>query len=175
MSFVLEINEQDEIIGSQEKLYAHQYGILHRAFSIFIFNNKGELLLQQRANGKYHSGGLWTNTCCSHPTGTDNKTDAHNRLIEEMGFDCNLYFIDKFRYTASLNNGLIENELDYIYSGIYDGPVHFNRNEVQAIRYISLTDLKKELMQQTGNYTSWLKLILEDDKISKVLAATSYD
>jgi isopentenyl-diphosphate delta-isomerase len=162
MKYVLEVNEQDEIIGPQEKLYAHQKGILHRAFSIFTFNSKWELLLQQRATEKYHCGGLWTNTCCSHPaSANDTITDAHKRLQEEMGFDCELSFIEKFLYKAELDNGLREHELDYIYKGYYDGPVNFNQAEVQAIRYISWSDLQTELKEKPEQFTPWLKLICE--------------
>ena len=166
MNYVLEVNEQDEIIGRQEKLYAHQKGILHRAFSIFTFNSKGELLLQQRANEKYHCGGLWTNTCCSHPVSeNDTITDAHKRLQQEMGFDCELSFIEKFLYKAELDNGLIEHELDYIYNGYYDGLVDFNPAEVQATRYISWSDLQTELKERPEQFTPWLKLICEAVKV----------
>ncbi len=161
MNYVLEINEADEIVGRQEKLLAHQQGILHRAFSIFIFNSDGELLLQQRADDKYHCGGLWTNTCCSHPYDEDTPAAAHRRLQEEMGFDCPLTFIQKFRYKAQLSNNLIENELDYIYKGMYDGEIIFNPLEVQAVQYISLQKLHQDLQQYPEKFTPWLKLITE--------------
>lgn len=165
MNYVLEINETDEIIGRQEKLLAHQRGILHRAFSIFIFNSNGELLLQQRADNKYHCGGLWTNTCCSHPYDEDTLSWAHRRLQEEMGFDCPLTFVEKFRYTSQLNNDLIENELDYIYKGVYDGEVIFNPFEVQAIQYIEWQKLQQDLQKYPEKFTPWLKLICETTDI----------
>ncbi|RYE24638.1 MAG: isopentenyl-diphosphate Delta-isomerase [Sphingobacteriales bacterium] len=160
MNYVLEVNEADEVIGKQEKLYAHQQGILHRAFSIFIFNSQGELLLQQRADGKYHCGGLWTNTCCSHPLpNEDTLAAAHRRLMEEMGFDCELNFVQKFRYKAIMDNSLVENELDHIYKGVYNGEICPNPEEVQAIKYVSWEELQADLQQNPEQYTPWLKLI----------------
>lgn len=165
MNYVLEVDENDTITGRQEKLYAHQKGILHRAFSIFIFNEKSELLLQQRAHDKYHCGGLWSNTCCSHPGEEEVIISAHKRLKEEMGFDCDLNFLQKYRYRATLNNGLIENELDYIYTGTYSGEVDFNPDEVQNIRYISWADLQIELNHQPDIFTPWLRFICNEVKI----------
>ena len=113
---VIVVNEKDEWLGSMEKLLAHKEGVLHRAFSVFVVNDKNELLLQQRAEGKYHSGGLWSNTCCSHPApGESTTAAAHRRLQEEMGFDCDIEKIFELRYKSDVGNGLIENEYDHIY------------------------------------------------------------
>ena len=115
------VNERDEPLGSMEKMEAHRKGALHRAFSVFIFNSRGEMLLQQRALKKYHSGGLWTNACCSHPRpGETNEAAALRRLREEMGFDTSLQQIFSFTYRASFNNGLTEHEYDHVFAGIYD-------------------------------------------------------
>src|SRR5690606_31322221 len=114
--YVILVNEQDEELGAMEKLIAHQQGLLHRAFSIFIVNDKNEILLQQRADDKYHSGGLWSNACCSHPSPGENTLQAaHRRLQEELGFDCELHSLSQLRYKADVGNGLVENEYDYIF------------------------------------------------------------
>src|SRR5687768_14206462 len=135
---VILVNEQDEPVGTMEKLEAHQKGLLHRAFSVFVVNKNGEMLLQQRAQDKYHSGGLWTNTCCSHPLPGENVLDAsHRRLMEEMGFDCPLREIFSFTYRAEFDNGLTEHEFDHVFFGEYDGEVIPDTAEVQATRYLS--------------------------------------
>src|SRR5258708_894916 len=121
---VILVNDQDEEIGTEEKMCAHEKGLLHRAFSIFIYNSKGEMLLQRRAKIKYHSGGLWTNACCSHPRkGETIEKAAHRRLKEEFGFDCNLKNAFSFIYQADLDKGLKEHEFDYVLTGLYDGPI----------------------------------------------------
>lgn len=154
------IDENDKPIGSAEKLWVHQYGVLHRAFSILIYNSKGQMLLQQRALSKYHSGGLWSNTCCGHPQPDSSIEDeAHKRLIFEMGFDCKLSFDFKFKYKATLPNGLIEHELDYVYSGIYDGKIQPNKDEVESYEWYDLKKLKHDIIQNVQNYTYWFKEI----------------
>jgi isopentenyl-diphosphate delta-isomerase len=128
---IILVNEQDEVTGSMEKMEAHRKGLLHRAFSIFIFNGKGEMLLQQRAFSKYHSAGLWTNACCSHPApGEDIKDAVSRRLQEEMGFKTPLKKIFDFIYKAEFDNGLTEFEFDHVFAGEYEGPVKINTEEV---------------------------------------------
>lgn len=153
---IILVNEQDEWIGTMEKLEAHQKGVLHRAFSVFVVNSKGEMLLQQRATDKYHSGGLWSNTCCSHPyPGESTIAAAHRRLQEEMGFDCALTPLFHLRYSADVGSELIESEYDHIYMGVYDGPVHINKAEVQDYKLISMEELEAWRQQQPENFTAW--------------------
>nr|WP_199156193.1 isopentenyl-diphosphate Delta-isomerase [Pedobacter sp. ASV2] len=163
MEQVILVNKFDEPQGSMEKMEAHQKGLLHRAFSIFIFNSKNELLLQQRAKDKYHSAGLWTNTCCSHPRlGESNIEAAKRRLREEMGMECVLTEAFSFIYKAPLENGLIENEFDYVFFGISDDLPIVNPNEVQCYRYMNLKVLQNDINKQPQLYTSWLKICLNE-------------
>ncbi len=156
---VILVNEKDEPVGTMEKLEAHQKGLLHRAFSVFVINDEGQMLLQQRAAGKYHSGGLWTNTCCSHQLpGEETSVAAHRRLEEEMGFDCPLEEIFSFTYRAELDNGLTENEFDHVLLGRYNGPVHPDAGEVQAYRYLSLNDIRSQLATAPQQYTHWFHI-----------------
>ena len=159
---VILVNPADEAIGTEEKLKAHQDGSLHRAFSILVFNDLGELLLQQRAFSKYHSGGLWTNTCCSHPSPHETMQEAiHNRLLFEMGFDCELEFQFKFQYRAAFGNGLIEHEIDHVFEGKYNQNPEPNPDEVESFRWISLEDLKEEMKKKPQHFTPWFPLIIE--------------
>ncbi|MGA0560147.1 isopentenyl-diphosphate Delta-isomerase [Larkinella sp. VNQ87] len=159
--FVLLVNEQDEILGTAEKLAVHQTGDLHRAFSVLVFNEQGEFLLQQRADGKYHSGGLWSNTCCGHPTEPGNTaTQAEQRLFEEMGFRTPLEPLLQFQYRAELPNGLIEHELDHVFVGQYAGDVPFNPEEVQAIRWISPDLLAAEMANKPEAFTAWFRMLV---------------
>ena len=156
---VILVNEHDEAIGSIEKMEAHQKGLLHRAFSIFIFNSKGEMLLQQRAFGKYHSGGLWTNACCSHPRpGEETKAAAERRLKEEMGFGTELQKIFDFTYKADFDDGLVEHEFDHVFTGKYDGVININPEEVNDYCFKSVESIKGSLQTHTGKYTAWFKL-----------------
>lgn len=156
------VNENDEVIGFDEKQKVHIDGLLHRAFSIFVFNSEGKLMLHQRALSKYHSPGLWTNTCCSHlPQGTNMDNAVHQRLVEEMGFDAELEFVTKFKYRASFNNGVTENEIDHIYVGFYDGLPKPNAQEVESYAWITLPDLKRDIEANPQKYTYWLKHIVE--------------
>lgn len=158
---VIVVNEQDEQLRTMEKLAAHKEGVLHRAFSVFVLNDKKELLIQQRAHHKYHSGGLWSNTCCSHPMpNEDTEAAAHRRLMEEMGFDCTLRPIFTLRYKADVGNSLIENEYDHIFLGTYQSNVKPNPAEVQAQRYIALKDLQIWMQQEPALFTPWLHLAL---------------
>lgn len=158
---VICIDEQDKETGSMGKAQAHEEGVLHRAFSIFVFNDKGQLLLQQRALDKYHSGGLWTNTCCSHPQpGEDIMKAAHARLQEEMGFDCALEEIFQFTYRAEFDNGLIEHELDHVLIGKFNGMPVINEEEAEAFRWIGLEELQKDMKEQEELYTEWFKIAM---------------
>ncbi|MHA4895986.1 isopentenyl-diphosphate Delta-isomerase [Pedobacter sp. PWIIR3] len=156
---VILVDVEDNILGTMDKIEAHVLGKLHRAFSVFIFNNKGELLLQQRAFDKYHSGGKWTNTCCSHPRlGEDNLAAANRRLREEMGMSCKLEYVFNFTYKADLNDGIAEHELDHVFFGICDDLPKINEEEVAGYRYITLADLSKEIAVHPELYTDWLKI-----------------
>lgn len=159
---VILVDENDKEIGLMEKMEAHEKALLHRAFSVFVFNKKGELLLQQRALHKYHSGGLWTNTCCSHPRkGEEVIQSAHRRLMEEMGFDCELELKHKFIYKAPFTNGLTEHELDYIFTGEYEVAPNPNPDEVASFRWIEMAQLQKEIEEHPENFTVWFRIILD--------------
>ncbi|CAN5626804.1 isopentenyl-diphosphate Delta-isomerase [soil metagenome] len=160
MQEVILVDENDQEIGTEEKLKAHQIGKLHRAFSIFVLNAHNELLIQKRAAIKYHSGNLWTNTCCSHPSPGDNIEDAiHIRLQEEMGFDCELKFLFKFIYKTEFNNGLTEHELDYVYLGRYNADPVPDQAEVGDWKWINLGDLKEDIQKNPEKYTFWFNHI----------------
>jgi isopentenyl-diphosphate delta-isomerase len=156
---VVLVNEQDAEIGIAGKMEAHEKGLLHRAFSVFIFNSKGEMLLQQRALQKYHSGGLWTNACCSHPEpGEHTETTVHNRLLEEMGFSVPVNKCFEFIYKADFENGLTEYEFDHVFTGEYDGPVKPNPDEVMSFRFMTYNEIKNSLSKDTSSYTAWFQL-----------------
>ena len=159
---VMLVDGNDLQVGQMEKMEAHQKGLLHRAFSVFIFNSKNELLLQQRAFDKYHSGGLWTNTCCSHPRiGESNLDGANRRLMEEMGMQADLKWVFDFTYRAEFESGLVEHELDHVFFGQSDLLPVINRNEVETFKYVNLEALKDELQLNPQDYTPWLKICLE--------------
>ncbi|TCC89171.1 isopentenyl-diphosphate Delta-isomerase [Pedobacter frigiditerrae] len=156
---VILVDKYDNEIGLMPKMQAHIEGELHRAFSIFIFNSKGQLLLQQRAFGKYHSGGKWTNTCCSHPRlGESNLAAAHRRLKEEMGMSCELSYGFNFIYKASVNEGILEHEFDHVYFGISDDLPEINTEEVSDYKYLAIEDLAQDLSHKPDSYTEWLKI-----------------
>ena len=159
--FITLVNEHNEDIGKIEKLEAHQKGLLHRAFSVFIFNDKNELLMQQRAFEKYHSGGLWTNTCCSHPNyNEDMKSAINRRLYEEMGMVCNTSFLFSFLYKANFENGLTEHELDHVYVGKSNEIPKPNAIEVNDYKFITLQQLEIEIKSNPEKFTVWLKICL---------------
>lgn len=159
---VILVNENDEVIGTMEKLEAHEKGLLHRAFSIFVFNSNNELLIHQRAFGKYHSEGLWTNTCCSHPSPGETVLDAaHRRLQEEMGFDCEMHSAFHFVYHAKLDNNLIEHELDHVVIGHSDQNPILNPEEAIDFKWIRITELFKDITLNPQQYTFWFKTILQ--------------
>lgn len=156
---VILVNDKDEVQGYMEKMEAHEKGLLHRAFSVFIFNSKGEMLLQRRALNKYHSGGLWTNACCSHPGKEENIEEAaKRRLMEEMGFDTSLTKIFDFVYKAEFENGLTENEFDHVFVGKFEGEVNYDKKEVMDYCYKKMDDIQESLQQQHGQFTAWFKI-----------------
>jgi isopentenyl-diphosphate Delta-isomerase len=152
------VDEHDKKIGVDDKMSAHKKGKLHRAFSIFIFNSKGKLLIQKRAEDKYHCGGLWSNTVCSHPRPDESIINAaHRRLKEEMGFDRPLKGLFKFHYRKEFDNGLIENEIDHVFVGTFNGEPNINQKEVGGWRWVSTDDLMKDMQNNPEKYTYWLK------------------
>ena len=160
---VVLVDENDKETGLEDKLKAHQNGAkLHRAISIFVFNSKGETLLQQRAMTKYHSTGQWSNTCCSHPyPGESIEAAAHRRLQEEMGFDCTMHEAFAFTYRADVGNGLTEHEYDHVLFGRYDGDPRLNSEEAMGYKWILLGDLKAEIQEAPDCFTPWLKIVLD--------------
>lgn len=169
---VVLVNEKDEVQGTMEKLLAHQEGALHRAFSVIIFNAKGEMLIHKRASDKYHCGGLWTNACCSHPRLNESpKAGAERRLNEEMGFTTSVDFIGSFIYRVQFDNGLIEHEYDHMFCGHYDGKPSPNQDEVEAWKYIPVSELLKDVEKNPENYTFWFKDILKN----RIQELISYD
>lgn len=155
------VDENDVQTGTMEKMEAHEKGLLHRAFSVFIFNKKGEFLLQQRGLDKYHNGGLWTNTCCSHPfPGEDVLDAAKRRLYEEMGFETELSPLFNFTYRATFDNGLTEYEFDHVFTGMYDGEINADKNEVNDYCFRNLDSIQNSLTGNENQYTEWFKIAL---------------
>jgi isopentenyl-diphosphate Delta-isomerase len=161
---VILVDHNDREIGLEEKLRAHQNGgKLHRAFSIFIFNRKGETMMQQRAETKYHGGGLWSNTVCSHPRKGETPVEAaHRRLKEEMGFDCEMHEVFEFEYEAKMDKGLTEHEYDHVVFGTYDNEPKPNPEEVKDWKWVSLNALKDDMKKNPNSYTPWLKIAIDD-------------
>ncbi|MDG3583677.1 isopentenyl-diphosphate Delta-isomerase [Galbibacter pacificus] len=159
---VILVDENDQQIGLMEKIEAHEKAMLHRAFSVFIFNDEGQTMLQQRAGHKYHSPGLWTNTCCSHQREGETNVDAgKRRLQEEMGFTAELEEVLSFIYHAPFDNGLTEHEFDHILVGKYNGEPNINPDEVASWKWMSLKDIQKDMKVNPGDYTAWFKIIFE--------------
>ena len=155
---VILVNERDVELGTMEKIETHLRGKLHRAISVFIFNNSGEMLLQRRALEKYHTAGLWSNSACSHPRVNEKPIDsAERRLFEEMGLSVKLKFMFKFLYKAKLDNNLIENELDHVFIGISDQKPNININEVCDYKYISEYKLNLLIENKSESFTPWFK------------------
>lgn len=169
--YVILVDEDDLEIGTCEKLEAHQKALLHRAFSVFLFNKNGELLIHQRADEKYHTGGLWSNTCCSHPAPDEPiEVGIQRKLFQEMGINAPVSKMFKFTYKAEFDNGLTENELDYVYFGEYNDAPNPNPEEVQAWKYSSLEEIKKEVAEDETRFTPWFKKLL--DRVEERYKAT---
>ena len=159
---LIAVDEHDREIGTVEKMAAHRQGLLHRAFSIFVFDDADRLLLQRRARGKYHSGGLWSNTCCSHPRVGESLLDAsHRRMREEMGFDCPLDPVFSFLYRATLGGGLVEHEYDHVLAGRFQGTPAPDANEVEDWEWASLPVVRSRLADNPNAFTTWFKQALD--------------
>ena len=162
---VILVNAQDEEVGIMEKMEAHRRGVLHRALSVLLFNSKGEILLQKRSASKYHSAGLWTNTCCSHPKPNELiEVAVARRLQEEMGIKAECTFTFKFVYEKDMDNDLIEHEFDHVFTGLFDGFPVINLEEVEDWRFISMGNLKEEIARHPERFTFWFKLIIDHPK-----------
>lgn len=160
---VILVNEKDEPIGLMPKLEAHQKAVLHRAFSVFILNDKNEIMLQQRAHQKYHSPLLWTNTCCSHQrSGETNIEAGSRRLFEEMGFKTELKELFHFIYQAPFDNGLTEHELDHVMIGYFNENPTINPEEVEAWKWMKIEAIKEDMLQNPNIYTVWFKIIFDE-------------
>lgn len=161
--YVVLVNEKDEPLGTMEKQEAHIKGILHRAFSVFLFNEKGETLLQQRAANKYHSPLLWTNTCCSHPRENETYLEgAQRRIQEEMGISCSLEKKFHFIYKADVGQGLTEHELDHVFIGLFNDNPKININEVADYKWMTLEAIQQDIKNHPDMYTEWFKIIFEE-------------
>ena len=160
---VVLVDEHDNQVGLMPKMEAHEKAVLHRAFSVFVFNDQGELMLQQRAATKYHSPLLWTNTCCSHQRdGETSLAAGKRRLQEEMGFVCDLTEVFQFVYKAPFDNGLTEHELDHVMIGTYNGQPNVNPEEVASHKWMSLEDVKNDMEDNPQQYTAWFKIIFKE-------------
>ena len=160
--YVILVDTADRELGTMEKMEAHEKAILHRAFSVFIFNDRGELMLQQRAAHKYHSPLLWTNTCCSHQRqGESNIEAGKRRLREEMGFEVDLDEKFHFVYKAAFDNGLTEHELDHVMVGYYNGEPTINPEEVASWKWINMEVLQQDMQDHPQDYTAWFKIIFD--------------
>ena len=160
MKSVITVDEFDRVTGRADKMVAHKHNIRHRAFSVFCLNSSSELLLQQRAYTKYHSPGLWTNTCCSHPVNEgDIDDEIHERLKFEMGFDTEVEYIFTVPYTADLGDGLYENEIDRIYTGIFNGTPVPNPEEAEAYKWIHIDSLSGMISETPKDFTAWFRIL----------------
>jgi isopentenyl-diphosphate Delta-isomerase len=161
--FVILVDEQDNETGRMEKMEAHEKALLHRAFSIFVFNDAGQMMLQRRALSKYHSPGLWTNTCCSHPRpGESLGAATQRRLAEEMGFRCPLEKAFSFIYKAAFDHGLTEHELDHVFTGTYNGDPAINPAEVAEWKWVSVSALLEDVKNRPEAYTVWFRIALRE-------------
>ena len=169
MDQIVLVDEQDNVTGSMGKMEAHKQGVLHRAFSVLLFNSKGELLLQKRSADKYHSAGLWTNTCCSHPKPDEPiEVAVRRRLKEEMGIDLQPEYAYKFLYRIELPNNLIEHELDYVFIGQFNGEPVINSSEVENWKFADVAAVKKDAIQNPETYTYWFRLILQHPELDSI-------
>jgi isopentenyl-diphosphate delta-isomerase len=169
MEQVVLVDTHDNTIGTMEKMEAHHRGALHRAFSVLIFNSEGKVLLQKRASTKYHSAGLWTNTCCSHPQPGEKIEDAtRRRLMEEMGIDVQTEFAYKFIYKTQLEHELIEYEYDYVFIGTYNGEPLVNPIEVSDWKYEDLNWVRQDISDHPEQYTYWFRLIINNPNLPAI-------
>lgn len=167
MEHVILVDKNDREIGTMEKMEAHKKGALHRAFSILLFDDKGKMLIQKRAGDKYHSSGLWTNTCCSHPLpGESLERATRRRLKEEMGIELQPVFSHAFIYRAELDQNLIEHEFDHVFVGIFSGTPQVNEKEVEDWKYVDVQWLKRDMEEHPENYTEWFKLIVNQPSLN---------
>jgi isopentenyl-diphosphate Delta-isomerase len=161
--YVIVVDGSDRPLGTREKQEAHLTGVLHRAFSVFVFDAAGRMLLQQRASDKYHSGGLWSNTCCSHPRpGEETAAAARRRLLEEMGFLCPLEPAYSFTYRADVGDGLVEHEYDHVFIGRFDGEPAPDPAEVEGWRWAAPAELERELREEPGRFTEWFRIAFDE-------------
>ncbi|MBK6346311.1 MAG: isopentenyl-diphosphate Delta-isomerase [Bacteroidales bacterium] len=170
--FVILVDENDQETGVMEKIRAHREAVLHRAFSVFIFNPAGELMLQQRAHSKYHSPGLWTNTCCSHPRPGETTADAaHRRMMEEMGFDCEFQEVFSFVYKAAFDNNLTEHEFDHVFIGTSGKLPVLNTEEAASYRFASVPEIRKEMTADPEKFTIWFRIAF--DRVEQYIMSAS--
>ena len=163
MENVVLVDKSDQPVGLMEKIQAHKEGKLHRAFSVLIFNDKGEMLIHKREKNKYHCGGLWTNACCSHPRENESPEEAaKRRLKEEMGFTTNVEFVDSFIYKAEFENGLTEHEFDHLFIGKFNSNPKPNPSEVEDWKYVSIEKLQKDINEKPENFTAWFITIVNE-------------
>ncbi|CAG5076249.1 isopentenyl-diphosphate Delta-isomerase [Parvicella tangerina] len=161
--YVILVDENDQEVGQMEKMEAHEKALLHRAFSVFVFDKSGKFLLQRRALEKYHSGGLWTNACCSHPrAGETTKEAAMRRLNEELGFTVDVEEQFSFIYKSELDKGLTEHEFDHVFFATYEGEMNPNPAEVMEVKYVELEELKRDMKDSPENYTEWFKICFNE-------------
>lgn len=169
MESVILVDENDNAVGTMEKIEAHKKGKLHRAFSVLIFNSKGDILLQKRAKTKYHSGGLWTNACCSHPMPGEKMEDAvRRRLKEEMGMDLQPEFSYKFIYKTPLDQNLFEHEYDHVYVATFNGEPLINTDEVEDWKFVNVSWLQKDIALHPEQYTYWFRLMVGHPQFNTV-------
>ncbi|UII26583.1 isopentenyl-diphosphate Delta-isomerase [Fulvivirga maritima] len=171
MEKVVLVDQHDQELGTMEKIETHRKGLLHRAFSLFVFNSQNELLIQKRASHKYHSAGLWTNTCCSHPRKGEAITDAaKRRLVEEMGMTSDSEFLYKFIYKVDLEGEMVEHELDHVLIGYTDATPNPNPEEVESYLYDSMENIQEKINSNPDEYTYWFKIIMETlpEKLEKI-------
>ncbi len=173
---IIIVDDANNEIGYAEKLYVHKKGLLHRAFSVILFNDKNEILIQQRALDKYHCGGLWANSCCSHPLkGEDSLSAVHRRVKEELRCNCDVDYLFTFQYKAEFNNGLTENEIDSVFIGVVKGELNINKEEVEMIKWMNFEEILIDIHNNPDIYAPWFKIIMTDytEKIKNYITKSS--